>query len=550
MRDFLLNIVDDGNYVLVYSVQNAAFEQWDNSHFAAFEMLGSTLIRTVPNNFPYIFIGRKGDSNFAEEVIGENAYSTITLEKTLVSNFHYGSIITPYIGPAKEWRTLHWSPRYDQIDGTDSISLKVFTQSASSSDSLVSILSLQDTVYDLSFLNHQNIHYVKLEYFTYDLEQKTPVAPRLFEVEYLSYPELALNPKGGVVFHDLELNEGDSLVFGVELRNVSPVNSGSFPIKYTCRSVDAKVVEEKVVLIDSIPALGSVFDTVKFDSRNRRGINQIQIQANYSTDGAVTFPEPFTFNNIGWQSFTVKPDDREPLLEVYFDGRYIMNQEIVSSRPEVKIVLTDENQFISLNDTSLLEIWLTQPESNISERVWFAPAMAANELLWQPAAEQNNECTLIWHPQFNIDGMYDLRVRAVDPSGNQAGTDDYRIQFEIVNRSTITNLLNYPNPFSTSTRFVFTITGHIIPEELRIQIFTVSGRVVRDINLSELGGIHIGQNITDYFWDGTDQFGDRLANGVYFYRVISKINGEKIEHRESGADKYFKKEFGKMYLIK
>mgnify|MGYP001586037580 FL=1 len=68
--------------------------------------------------------------------------------------------------------------------------------------------------------------------------------------------------------------------------------------------------------------------------------------------------------------------------------------------------------------------------------------------------------------------------------------------------------------------------------------------------MDEIGAVRIGRNITDYYWDGTDEFGDRLANVVYLYRVIAKINGEDIEKRESGADAYFKKGFGKMYLMR
>ena len=57
-------------------------------------------------------------------------------------------------------------------------------------------------------------------------------------------------------------------------------------------------------------------------------------------------------------------------------------------------------------------------------------------------------------------------------------------------------------------------------------------------------------NITDYFWDGKDDFGDPLANGVYLYKVIAKLNNENIEHRNSSGDHAFTKGFGKMYLIK
>ncbi|NVO03621.1 MAG: hypothetical protein HXX09_13070 [Bacteroidetes bacterium] len=79
---------------------------------------------------------------------------------------------------------------------------------------------------------------------------------------------------------------------------------------------------------------------------------------------------------------------------------------------------------------------------------------------------------------------------------------------------------------------------------------TVTGKVVREIGGEELGNIHIGRNITDYAWDGKDQYGDQLANGVYIYRVITTLNGEKIEKKSTQADKYFKKEFGKMFLMR
>jgi flagellar hook assembly protein FlgD len=114
----------------------------------------------------------------------------------------------------------------------------------------------------------------------------------------------------------------------------------------------------------------------------------------------------------------------------------------------------------------------------------------------------------------------------------------------------ISQMMNYPNPFSTSTRFVFTVTGDAIPDDIQIQIMTVSGKVVREINEAELGPIQIGRNISSYAWDGKDQFGDPLANGVYLYRVKTRINGKEIKQLESGADNYFHKGLGKMYLIR
>ena len=79
---------------------------------------------------------------------------------------------------------------------------------------------------------------------------------------------------------------------------------------------------------------------------------------------------------------------------------------------------------------------------------------------------------------------------------------------------------------------------------------TVTGKVVREIDKSELGPIHIGRNITEYAWDGHDEFGDQLANGVYLYRVIVKLDGQQMEKIETPAGQYFTKEFGKMMLIR
>ena len=79
---------------------------------------------------------------------------------------------------------------------------------------------------------------------------------------------------------------------------------------------------------------------------------------------------------------------------------------------------------------------------------------------------------------------------------------------------------------------------------------TISGKVVKEIAEDELGPLRIGRNITQYAWDGRDQFGDLLANGVYLYRVLTKINGENIKQKETNADGYFKNGWGKMYLMR
>ncbi|MBK6620816.1 MAG: T9SS type A sorting domain-containing protein [Saprospirales bacterium] len=165
-------------------------------------------------------------------------------------------------------------------------------------------------------------------------------------------------------------------------------------------------------------------------------------------------------------------------------------------------------------------------------------------------------------PAFAEDGLYELFVEAADATGNKTGDInhvvslstfgyDYKISFKVITESMISNVLNYPNPFSTSTRFLYTLTGSEPPAYFTIQIFSVSGRVVREISPQEIGPMKIGTHLTDYAWDGRDEFGDPLANGVYLYRIAAKkANGENFKAFTSGADAYFEKGFGKMVIIR
>src|SRR5438046_7143980 len=114
-------------------------------------------------------------------------------------------------------------------------------------------------------------------------------------------------------------------------------------------------------------------------------------------------------------------------------------------------------------------------------------------MLFTPAMLPKNSCRIDWNPVLPDDGTYTLNVEATDQSKNESGRYNYKISFEVINKSTITEVLNYPNPFSTSTRFVFTLTGNEIPSYMKIQIITVTGKAIREITPNKLDNIHIGR---------------------------------------------------------
>ena len=81
-------------------------------------------------------------------------------------------------------------------------------------------------------------------------------------------------------------------------------------------------------------------------------------------------------------------------------------------------------------------------------------------------------------------------------------------------------LFNYPNPFSESTQFTFEINQPIdYYSDVIIKIYTVSGRLIKiieDIRI-EKPGIYVSEP-----WNGRDEDGSRISNGVYFYKVLAR----------------------------
>ena len=98
----------------------------------------------------------------------------------------------------------------------------------------------------------------------------------------------------------------------------------------------------------------------------------------------------------------------------------------------------------------------------------------------------------------------------------------------------LTNVLNYPNPFVNYTEFWFNHNSSDVLD-VSIQIFTVSGKLIKTIN----GQTNTGSNTTSSLsrnltWDGTDDFGSIIGKGVYVYKLKVRssstgMQAEKIE---------------------
>jgi hypothetical protein len=92
------------------------------------------------------------------------------------------------------------------------------------------------------------------------------------------------------------------------------------------------------------------------------------------------------------------------------------------------------------------------------------------------------------------------------------------------------HVLNYPNPFTTSTTFMFEHNRPYSMLDAQVQIFTVSGKLIKTIQ----GKIfNEGFRSEELQWDGLDDFGDRIGKGVYLYKLkVRTADGSSAEKFE------------------
>jgi len=524
------------------------FQLWPAETKNAFLSLGASHFLTLPNNFPYILYCKKGDPVF--ELSGTSPTQTLDFDTLVPTNYTSGFVRSTLIGPSTKWKTLHWRHFAEESPTQDQVSLNV-TGYKLNHDSVQNMPMLPPDSIDINnlsaYANAIQFPYLRLYLNTSDILNRTPAQLKRWQITFDGAPETAINPTKGQLFYKDTLQEGDILKFATATQNISAYNMDSLHVHYWVQNRNNQITSLGYRKLRPHPAGDVLMDTIKFNTAGFPGLNHIWYEVNPidTLTGAYYQLEQYHFNNYAEKAFCVSADITNPLLDVTFDGVHIMNGDIVSAKPYILTTLKDENKFLALDDTSLFGVYLTSLSTGLEKRIYFNNS----EIQYTLAQLPKNSFKIEYRPIL-ADGKYMLRIQAKDKSNNESGSMDYKINFEVINKATITNIFNYPNPFSTSTRFVFTLTGSEIPDDLRIQIITITGKFVREIHLEELGPIHIGNNITSFYWDGTDTYGDKLANGVYFFKVIARLHNENIEHRDTDADKFFKEGFGKMYILR
>ncbi|MFP4227850.1 MAG: C25 family cysteine peptidase [Salinivenus sp.] len=508
--------------------QNLGSEPADGSYSTAIDTLSYRHLWTLKARYghPDSTVERVSPPSEADEV------NEITLTSEPSFRHAEGTTTTAPIGPVSTWDALEWESTFG--DSGDSLRLDVLTP-----DSTVLVENLQGPTgeEDLSDIDAEQHPRLRLRATLTDSTRRT--APNLsrWTVRYTGVPELMIDPVGLQALPDTLL-EGESSTVSVPVLNLGATASEPVRVRYERTGPSGTTTTLAVDTLDALPPLEDTTSTFTFSSStDQSGANTLS--ATVESDGP---PERIDYNNTALRNVYVLADESPPTLSVRSEGRELPETPediqalqdprlpFVPTAPRLRVQVRDNNPYLRLTDTSNVEVYfkegLPPSESDLVSQYRRVP-FSAPSLSFEPAEDDGeNQAQVLYEPDLpEDDGTYTLKIEASDAQGNDA--EPHTVTFRVQQDQVIEDLYPYPNPMSDHTRFAFRVRGgNTRPSDFQLRIYTVSGRLVREFDGSEVNdgaGLRTtGWNFLS--WNGRDEDGDRVATGVYLYRV--RMDGE------------------------
>ncbi|MBD3224906.1 MAG: type IX secretion system sortase PorU [Caldithrix sp.] len=222
------------------------------------------------------------------------------------------------------------------------------------------------------------------------------------------------------------------------------------------------------------------------------------------------------FNNqlLIYGSVSNRNDTDGPEIDIYFkDQESFTTGDLIPQNPVLKVDVSDESGINMTGETGHnISIQLDEEVPKDISGFFFYKKDSYKEGSIQYSLDQLDN------------GNHTLQLTAFDNLNNPATEEIY---FRIAQSSglVLRDVVNYPNPFSGSTRFTFQTNKSGV--DVQVKIYTLTGRLIQELyGFSENG---FNSNIE---WNGLDRDGNTLANGVYLYKLILKNGKEKEEKIE------------------
>ncbi len=223
---------------------------------------------------------------------------------------------------------------------------------------------------------------------------------------------------------------------------------------------------------------------------------------------------------IGGLSDTLINDENGPEITLYLNDESFANGGISSSSPTLLAHIRDESG-INAAGAGIGHDIVAVLDNDESQRILLNDYYECDE-----NSSLSGKVSYLL-PELS-EGEHTISLRAWDVLNNRG---EASISFTVVNNKEISlsHLLNYPNPFTTRTQFYFEHNQLNTDLDIRIQIFTVSGKLVKTITekVIQANAYRCGP----FEWDGRDDFGGRLAKGTYVYKLSVRNSMGKVAEK-------------------
>ena len=480
----------------------------------------------------WLLHARKGDPAASEERVidagtADSDDREIVYREDLPFKQPAGTTTTPLIGPATVWTSASWEATAPTPTGR----VRVEVLDASGETVLAEQMAESGTL-SLSELDPSSHPYVRLRAVLADTTERQAPALQSWNVAYTGVPEIALDVGPLQAISD-SLREGEPANVTLPIHNLGSVPTNDVFVEYRWTDPNNATVTSDIDTL-SIAAFDSTETSASIPTANRAGANLLSLLARTDT------PERIQFNNTAVRNFTVVGDESAPSLQVLANGRELPETPtsldnlqdpslpFVSAEPTMEILVADENPFLQIQDTSFVDVFLKGglPEEGpqvVSDfrQIPFGSA----ELTFEPPADDGpNEARILFTPSLPPrDSTYTVKVEARDAQNNEV--EPYQVSFRVQQEQVVRDVYPYPNPMNTHTTFAFRVEGgtDAALQDFRLRIYTLSGRLIRELDARALEQpLAVGWN--KLRWNGRDADGNRVATGVYLYRV--RVDGQ------------------------
>ena len=520
--DQYVNNIPAGDSVVLFNIGDAGYGSWPLSAKTKLGELGISVVQidNLQPGEPVVIFGKKGANPGTATIYRSSSIpineQNVAVKRTITGRTTSGSMTSQVIGPARHWD--QFLIQYSSVETSDAAYFDVIGIKENGEQELLKTNLISNE--DLTDIDAAIYPFLKVSFKPADHILLTPAQLDEWLVTFEPVAEGILlyksSPDQEIVY------EGQTWTGEYSFLNISSKPFGdSLMVKYEISNPDTYASTEQFMRIKDPPPGDTTTFTVSFPTLFHQGLNNLEVFVNPRIIPEQTFDNNAISLNA---KLNVLTDNQAPVLDVTVDGRHLMNNDFVSSNPEIKIALWDNNPYLLKTDTTGFLIFLAYPCENFPcafQAIYFSSESVA----WQ-AETDTSEFKVTFKPQDLVDGDYALRVVGRDGSGNASALEPYSITFRVKNGITTSIFPPYPNPFNYKTNFEFLVTGDEVPTGVTLQIISPNGKIVQNFSETDSDQFHIGTNTVA--WSGQDMDGNSLPNGIYFYRLTLRIQDNQI----------------------